>query len=366
MKAYRTILALGLATAYAAALAQTDGTHIENGRRLLLERVEADVSTRVTPTWSETQLSKNGDEVRVVGYGTVKKVSDGKVGVILFDVKMYTLRRLAPSVSYKIEHWTGEPVNEPYLIRTTNALLRQRLEHEFKGSVQFDMGRPGVFIPTATSRAVSGWGVVSFPGTVSVSGFEYEVVFSSEGPIRSVRVIFQTPPVGGPIGNPGNAYTEGIAQAHAAEFVRSRHGSRVQVHFTGTVNHFPMSGGVDRVVGRGQWRMGDTFQWKDFRYDIQVKTETGQVVSANVNLTPDDHGDPNDQKFTVLAQNAVRTDFRRQSSAQITFLSARVQTLPYAKKSVTGEFMAGTAKYRYEVILESGNGRTERVTINRA
>jgi hypothetical protein len=303
----------------------------------------------------------NGDEVTVFGYGVAHRASTSLDAVFTFEVKMYTVRRLAPIVGYSVLRWSTTSVDDKYLFTAAKEVVRQRLQAELRSSLRLDFTDPRFSNISAEVRLVEGDG--TFSSSRLTGSFKYSIRFSRiTGAIVSVSL------TGAP-SNPGagwggyNAFTEGVAQAHASEYVRAREGFQVQVQFTGPVTHTLVSKGIDRVVGRGQWRRGSSYAWSDFRYDVQVGVDDGKIVAAAISLTPDLHGSAEDQKFVGFAQAAVRRDFRFKSSAEITFLSATAKALPFGKKSVSGEFSAGGKRYGYEVIIEVSNGRTEKVSI---
>lgn len=339
---------------------------VESAKRYVVEKMEADWQSAVTATWGDARTVTNGDEVTVFGYGLAHRESTKLDTVFTFEVKMYTIRRLAPRVDYSVLHWSNSPVDDKYLFAAAKAVVEQTIRIELRSLARIDFAEPKFSNVNAEVRLVEGSGTFS-TGAGTLSGlFTYSVRFSRiSGAIVSAVI------TGAP-SNPGagwggyNAFTEGVAQAHAAEYVRKREGFQVQIQFTGPVTHTLIGKEIDRVAGRGQWRRGNNFAWNDFRYDVQVGVDDGKVVSAMVTLTPDSHGTPEDLKFISFAQAAVRRDFRFRSEAEITFLSATVKAMPFGKKSISGEFSAGGKRYGYDVIIESASGRTERVTISGA
>jgi hypothetical protein len=339
---------------------------VESAKRYVVEKMEADWDTKISAKWGEARMTQIGDEVTVVGFGTVSRGESATEGVFVFDVTMYTLRRIAPKVNYSVLRWSsGSPIDDRYLFDAAQIVVRQRLEADLRTSLRLDFAKPQITNPTPETRIIEGDGTFSGRGGWMTGAFKYSVRISKPlGAIERVEVTALPSNPGVGHGGHHNFFTEGVAQQHAANYVRTREGSSVQVQFTGPVTHTPISKSVDRVTGRGQWRRGNNFQWADFRYDVQVNIDDGRVVSASINLSPEIHGAAEDQKWIGFAQGAVRRDFRQQSPAQITFMSATVTAMPFGKRKVSGEFSAGGKRYGYDVIVETSNGRTERVTIS--
>ena len=360
-KLFAATLAVALAST---AISQGQPNYVESAKKLIVEKMEADWTSKVAAAWGESYTSRAGDEVNVTGFGTVTRESDKLEAVFTYDVTIYTMRRLAPKVSYTILRWSNASLDDHYLVNASQVVVRQRLESDLRGELRIDFAQPTINNVSLESRVVDGTGTFSGRGGWISGAFKYTVRFSRKnGAIENVSVTaLPSNPGVGP-GGRHNAFTEGVAQSHASEYVRSREGSSVQVQFTGPVTHQLVSKSVDRVAGRGQWRRGATFQWADFRYDLQVDIESGKVVAGTVSLTPDTHGTAEDQKFISFGQIAVRRDFRAQSPAQITFLSGTIRSMPFGKKSVTGDFSAGGKRYAYSVVVEASTGRTEQVTI---
>jgi hypothetical protein len=348
----------------ALAFAQNQSSYAESAKTLLKDTMERDWETKVSIAWGDVRSAQEGRQVNVVGYGLVTR--DALQGVFTFEAQYLTIQHTAPRVSYRVLRWSneGEP-NDRYMVMAAQAVVRQRIESDARTSLRLDFTDPKLTNANTETRVVEGTGTYSGKGGLLSGSFEYAVRFSRKtGAIEGVQVVPLASNPGVGWGGQHNAYTEGVAQAHAAEYVRSKEGSQVQVQLTGPVNHITVAKGIDRVSGRGQWRRGANFQWTDFRYDIQVGIEDGKIHSATVSVTPDTHGGAEDQKFISFAQSAVRRDFRAQSPAQPTFLSARVTALPFGKKSVSGEFSAGGKRYTYEVVIDTATTRTDRVTIS--
>jgi len=352
-----------LAGACAIAAAQGFPNPVESAKRFIVEKMESDWQSGVTATWGYARTMTSGDEVTVFGYGLAHRESTNLDAVFTFEVKIYTIRTLAPVVAYSILRWSNTPVDDKYLFTAAKEVVKQRLQAELRSGVRLDFADPKFSNLSAEVRQVEGAG--TFAATRLSGNFTYSIRFS-----RITGAIVSVVMSGAP-SNPGagwggyNAFTESVAQSHASEYVRAREGFQVQVQFTGPVTHTLVSKGIDRVVGRGQWRRGNNFTWNDFQYDIQVGFDDGKIITANVSLTPEVHGSAEDQKFIGFAQSAVRRDFRAQSPAQITFLSATVKALSFGKKSVNGEFSAGGARYRYEVVMDGATTRTDSVKITR-
>ena len=346
-------------------LAQGAPDYAGNAKRLLQETMEADWETKVTIAWGDVRATQFGREVSVVGYGLVTR--ETLQGVFTFEAEYFTIQRAAPRLNYRVLRWSneGEP-NDRYMVMAAQAVVRQRMESDARASLRLDFTDPKLSNANPETRIVEGTGTYSGRGGLLTGSFQYTVRFNRKtGAIEGVQIVPLASNPGVGWGGQHNAFTEGVAQAHAAEYVRAREGSSVQVQFTGPVNHITVSKGIDRVSGRGQWRRGASFQWADFRYDIQVGIEDGKIHSAVVSLVPDIHGGAEDQKFISFAQGAVVRDFRAQSPSQPTFLSAKVTALPFGKKSVSGEFSAGGKRYGYEVVVDASTTRTDRVTISR-
>jgi hypothetical protein len=325
--------------------------------------MEADWATKVTIAWGDARAASFGREAAVVGDGLVTRES--LQGVFTFEVRYLTLQNTATRVAYRVLRWSneGEP-SDRYMVMAAQAVVSQRMESDARTSLRLDFTEPKLSNVSLETRLVEGTGTYSGLGRLLTGSFQYGVRISRKtGAIEAVQIVPLASNPGVGWGGQHNAFTEGIAQAHAAEYVRSKEGSSVQVQFTGPVSHFTVAKGVDRVSGRGQWRRGASFQWADFRYDIQVGIEDGKIQNAVVSLTPDTHGGAEDQKFIGFAQAAVRRDFRIQSPAQPMFISSKVTTLPFGKKSVSGEFTAGGKRYAYEVVMDASTTRTDRVSI---
>ncbi|MDQ2986953.1 MAG: hypothetical protein M3R13_09580 [Armatimonadota bacterium] len=360
-----SLLVATLACTFAAAQGQPSYT--ENAKSLLQDKMGADWNSKVSIVWGDVRAVQFGREVSVVGYGLVSRESASLQGVFTFEAEYHTIQHTAPRLSYRVLRWSneGEP-NDRYMVMAAQAVARQRIESDARTSLRLDFTDPKLSNQSPETRVVEGTGTYSGRGGLLTGSFQYSVRFSRKsGAIDGVQIVPLASNPGVGWGGQHNAFTEGVAQAHASEYVRAREGSSVQVQFTGPVNHVTVAKGLDRVSGRGQWRRSASFQWADFRYDVQVGIEDGRIQSAMVSLTPDIHGGAEDQKFITFAQSAVRRDFRAQSPAQPTFLSARVSALPFGKKSVSGEFSAGGKRYAYDVVVDAASTRTDRVTISR-
>jgi hypothetical protein len=347
----------------ALAWAQNSPSYAESAKKLVQDTMERDWETKVSISWGDVRSAQEGRQINVVGYGLVTR--DALQGVFTFEASYLTIQHTAPRLSYRVLRWSneGEP-NDRYMVMAAQTVVRQRIESDARTSLRLDFTDPKLTNANTETRVVEGTGTYSGRGGLLTGSFQYSVRFSRKtGAIESVQVVPLASNPGVGWGGQHNAYTEGVAQAHAAEYVRSKEGSQVQVQFTGPVSHITVAKGIDRVSGRGQWRRGANFQWADFRYDIQVGIEDGKIHNAVVSLTPDTHGGAEDQKFISFAQASVRRDFRTQSPAQPTFLSSRVTAMPFGKKSVSGEFSAGGKRYAYEVVMDASTTRTERVTI---
>jgi len=344
------------------AAAQGPTNPVETAKSLVVNRMESAWQSPVKVVWGEARTSTNGDEVVVFGYGLAHRESTNLDAVITFEVKTYTIRRLAPRVDYDVLRWSDTPINDGYLFAAAKKVVEQRIRVEMRSSPRLDFAEPKFTNISTEARLVEGSGTFALGGLTGA--FMYSVTCS-----RTTGVILSVAVSGAP-SNPGagwggyNSFTEGIAQSHAAEYVRKREGYQVQVQFTGQVTHTLVSKGVDRVAGRGQWRRGNNFAWNDFRYDVQVGVDDGKIIGAVVSLTPDSHGNPEDQKFIGFAQAAVRREFAFRSSAQVSFLSATAKAIAFGKKSISGDFSAGGKRYHYEVIMDTATTRTERVSIS--
>lgn len=359
----RTVICLLSLLTVALATAQGVQTTADVARQFVVEKMEADWTSTVAVTWGETRELRSGDELTFFGYGLVRRESTGLDAVFVFEVKIYTIRRIAPQVSYNVLHWSNTPVDDKYLASAARAIVTQRLLADTRTELRIDFADPQISNASPETRVVEGSGTFSGRSGWITGNFKYSVRFSRKtGAIERVDVT--AAPSNPGVGYGGyNAYTEGVAQAHVAEYVRKREGFQVHVQFTGPVTHTLISKEVDRVTGRGQWRRGNNFAWNDFRYDVQVGVDDGKVVSATVSLTPDTHGNPEDQKFVTFAQAAVRRDFKFQSNAEITFLTSKVTSVTFGKKSVAGEFSAGGKRYAYTVVIDAATTRTDSVSI---
>ena len=360
----RHLILLVAALACSLTFAQGQPDLAQNAKQLVQDKMEADWATKVTIAWGDVRAASFGREASVVGYGLVTRES--LQGVFTFEVDYLTIQHTAPRVAYRVLRWSneGEP-NDRYMVMAAQAVVRQRMESDARTSLRLDFTEPKLSNASPETRLVEGTGTYSGRGGLLTGSFQYGVRISRKtGAIEGVQIVPLASNPGVGWGGQHNAYTEGVAQAHATQYVRSREGSSVQVQFTGPVSHITVAKGIDRVSGRGQWRKGASFQWADFRYDIQVGIEDGKIHNAVVNLVPDIHGAAEDQKFITFAQSAVRRDFRAHSPAQPTFLSSRVTALPFGKKSVSGEFSAGGKRYAYEVVMDASTTRTDRVTIS--
>lgn len=355
---FRLTLCLSLlVVAVGHACAQTDP--VQSAKAYVVERMREDWKSEVKVDWGSAGMTTVGDEVTVIGYGLAHRAEDALDAVFLYEVRMNTIRRIAPRVNYSILRWSNQALNDSYYVQASRALVK--LKAGASSATQLDFAPPTIARPTATVCTVAGTGTYS-AGPMWSGTFRYEVRFdATTGAILWDQAQFVPSQSGA--NWESKARSEEIAQAYAADYVRKHEGSQVHVQFTGPVSQLVQADGTRRVDGRAQWRRGDGFSWNSFQYSLVVDLKQAKVTAGTVTLASDNHGASEDRKFILIAQDAARRRFAEQSAADVTFLTARASALPFGKRRVVGEFSARGKRYQYDVVIEVATNRVEKVDI---
>ena len=132
--------------------------------------------------------AQSGREVLVSGYGLVKR--EQLDGVFVFDITYSTVLRIAPRVSYAVLRWSneGEP-SDQYMLRTSQTVVKQRLESEARASLSLDFLNPKLTNASPETRVAEGTGSYSGRGGILTGSFQYKVAFNRKnGAIERVEV----------------------------------------------------------------------------------------------------------------------------------------------------------------------------------
>lgn len=203
--------------------AQSDSSFINSAQRYVRDKMQSDQRTRITiDEWYSSEVVRMGrDEVVVKGMGRARRPGTAEFARFSYDVKMYTERRLAPVVNYRLDRWQNEiRYDDRYFQDRTRALVRNRLERELGVSLFVDFQRMNMYDSGRNQRGVRGSGVMYRDSHERKGSFDYDIRFDRQsGSPNDIRVDIKTRP--GDWGNIGErGFVDRARQAVMREFSR--------------------------------------------------------------------------------------------------------------------------------------------------
>lgn len=279
MQFLRTLILVlsAAAISISAAQSQQDRKFIDQAHRLVEQKMEADWRTSATiNNWYSSRVTYvNQDEVRVSGNGRVTRNSDRRIGTFEYDVTIFTLRKMAPKVDYRITGWDQGESNfddDYYRLRMLR-IVKEDLDRRIGDDLTVEHYRIDYsWGSNRDERVLKGSGVMYRHRGDQKGSFDYEIRFNKySGRDVWKRINIKSNPWSG--GPSTGEFRDAARQAIREKF---RRGTRFSF-FDETVGDVLL--GNRTVKGYFDARGGD--KPGSYSYTVVLGAGTGRVISVN-------------------------------------------------------------------------------------